>query len=76
MKMLTCIVSQKYPNIVLPSVQISSRHLSVFPKLFNRIEYPWKHIGREDGGGGGGAGETEKCMERRREKRESLGVEC
>ena len=29
MKILMCIVSQKYPNIVLPSVQISSRHLSV-----------------------------------------------
>ena len=41
------------------------------PKLFNRIEYPWKHIGREDGGGAWRRrGHREVYGEKKREKGE------
>ena len=76
MKVLMCIVSQKYPNIVLPSVQISSRHLSVCQSFSIESSTLGSISVEKMEVGGGGAGDTEKYMGRRREKRESFGVEC
>ena len=73
MKSLKCIVSRKCPNIVLPSVQISSRHLSVCPSFSIESSTLGSISVEKMEVGGGGAGETEKCMGRRRE---SFGVEC